>query len=85
MREFDEDVDSVVIDCDGVVWNGDVLILGVKVVIEVLWVKKKRVFFATNNLIKLRVYYVVKFVLLGVDVLKYEIYMLVYVVVMYLK
>ena len=84
-RELDEDVDSVVIDCDGVVWNGDALIPGAKAAIEALRAKKKRVFFATNNSTKSRAHYAAKFASLGVDVSKYEIYTSAYAAAMYLK
>lgn len=84
-RELDDDVDAVVLDCDGVVWNGDRLIPGARAAIEALRAKKKRVFFATNNSTKSRAHYAAKFASLGMEVSKYEIYTSAYAAAMYLK
>ncbi len=34
--ELDETIDTVVLDCDGVVWHGDTLIPGAKAAVEAL-------------------------------------------------
>ena len=67
-REIEEDVDTILLDCDGVIWHGDQLVPGAKKAIDYLRdTMKKRVFFVTNNATKTREYYVWKLNELGVD------------------
>jgi phosphoglycolate/pyridoxal phosphate phosphatase family enzyme len=68
-REIAEDVDTILLDCDGVIWHGDVLVPGAKKAIEYLReTLQKRVFFVTNNATKTREYYSWKFSELGIEV-----------------
>merc|ERR1712216_871769 len=49
-REISEDVDTVLLDCDGVIWHGDALVPGAKKAVDYLReTLQKRVFFVTNN------------------------------------
>ena len=52
-REISEDVDTVLLDCDGVIWHGDALVPGAKKAVDYLReTLQKRVFFVTNNATK---------------------------------
>jgi len=83
--ELDEKIDTVVLDCDGVVWHGDALIPGAKAAVEALTARGKRVFFATNNSTKSRDHYAAKFAALGMPVSRYQIYTSAYATACYLK
>ena len=78
-------IDTVVLDCDGVVWHGDRLIPGARAAVENLRARGKKVFFATNNSTKSREHYAAKFAALGMSVSKYEIYTSAYATACYLK
>ena len=68
-REISEDVDTVLLDCDGVIWHGDALVPGAKKAVDYLReTLQKRVFFVTNNATKTREYYQWKFSELGMEV-----------------
>ena len=68
-REISEDVDTVLLDCDGVIWHGDQLVPGAKKAVDYLReTLQKRVFFVTNNATKTREYYRWKFSELGMEV-----------------
>ena len=68
-REISEDVDTVLLDCDGVIWHGDALVPGAKKAVDYLReTLQKRVFFVSNNATKTREYYQWKFSELGMEV-----------------
>ena len=64
------DVDCIVMDCDGVLWQGDKLLPGVRESIQLLREMGKRLVFVTNNSNKSRRQYVHKFETLGITVEK---------------
>ena len=55
------DVDCIVMDCDGVIWQGDTLLPGARESIALLREQGKRLVFVTNNSNKSRAQYVYKF------------------------
>ncbi|KJE90751.1 hypothetical protein CAOG_02009 [Capsaspora owczarzaki ATCC 30864] len=61
-------IDTFILDCDGVIWQADKLIPGVKETLQALKQAGKRVVFLTNNSSKSRAMYVAKFTSLGLDV-----------------
>lgn len=85
MRELLDSVDSVLFDCDGVIWRGDQAIPGAPRVINLLKEKGKRVFFVTNNSTKTRKMYAQKMSSLGFNVSEEEIFGTAYCCAMYLK
>ncbi|KZT00721.1 2-phosphoglycolate phosphatase [Laetiporus sulphureus 93-53] len=58
--------DTWLLDCDGVLWQGDRLVDGVPEVLNLLRERKKKIFFVTNNATKSRKNYKKKFDQLGV-------------------
>ena len=64
---FVDKYDTFLFDCDGVIWQGNQLIPGVKRVLDILQSKGKRILFVTNNSTKSRASYLQKFQLLGID------------------
>ena len=60
-------IDTVLLDCDGVIWNGDDIIEGALETIEQLKRLGKRVLYVTNNASKSRQMYLTKFQKLGID------------------
>ena len=64
------DVDCIVMDCDGVIWQGDTLLPGARESIALLREQGKRLVFVTNNSNKSRKQYVYKFEQLGIAVEK---------------
>ena len=68
------DVDCIVMDCDGVLWQGDKLLPGVRESIQLLREMGKRLVFVTNNSNKSRRQYVHKFETLGITVEKEEVF-----------
>ena len=79
------DVDCIVMDCDGVVWQGDTLLPGVRESIALLRESGKRLVFVTNNSNKSRREYVHKFEKLGISVEKEEVFSAAFAAAAYLK
>jgi len=77
--------DTILFDCDGVLWRGSTEIVGAKRTIETLRALGKRLFFVTNNSTKSRAQYAKKFERLGIAVSKEEIVPVSYASVAYLK
>ena len=63
-----KDVDSMLLDCDGVLWKGSELISGSREALEVFQAEGKKLLFITNNSSKSRTAYCSKFKSLGLDV-----------------
>ena len=79
------DVDCIVMDCDGVLWQGDKLLPGVRESIQLLREMGKRLVFVTNNSNKSRRQYVHKFETLGITVEKEEVFSSAFAAAAYLK
>ena len=79
------DVDCIVMDCDGVLWQGDTLLPGVRESIQLLREMGKRLVFVTNNSNKSRRQYVHKFEKLGIFVEKEEVFSAAFAAAAYLK
>ena len=79
------DVDCIVMDCDGVLWQGDKLLPGVRESIQLLREMGKRLVFVTNNSNKSRRQYVHKFEMLGITVEKEEVFSAAFAAAAYLK
>lgn len=80
-----DSVDSVLFDCDGVIWRGDQAIPGAPQVVNLLKENGKKVFFVTNNSTKTRKMYAEKMSTLGFDVSEEEVFGTAYCSAMYLK
>lgn len=85
IKQLLESVDSVLFDCDGVIWRGDQAIPGAPQVINLLKEHGKKVFFVTNNSTKTRKMYADKMSSLGFNVAEEEIFGTAYCCAMYLK
>lgn len=84
-RQLLESVDSVLFDCDGVIWRGDQAIPGAPEVIKTLKKNGKRVFYVTNNSSKTRKMYADKLGKLGFDATEDEVFGTAYCAAIYLK
>ncbi|XP_065098587.1 glycerol-3-phosphate phosphatase [Paramisgurnus dabryanus] len=84
-RQLLESVDSVLFDCDGVIWRGDQAIPGAPEVIKTLKKNGKRVFYVTNNSSKTRQMYADKLGKLGFDATEDEVFGTAYCAAIYLK
>ncbi|KAI9526768.1 hypothetical protein NQZ68_036120 [Dissostichus eleginoides] len=80
-----DSVDSVLFDCDGVIWRGDQAIPGASQVINLLKESGKKVFFVTNNSTKTRKMYVEKMTTMGFNASEEEVFGTAYCSAMYLK
>ncbi|XP_068439033.1 glycerol-3-phosphate phosphatase [Clinocottus analis] len=80
-----DSVDSVLFDCDGVIWRGDQAVPGAAQVVNLLKERGKRVFFVTNNSTKTRKMYVDKMSTLGFNASEDEVFGTAYCSAMYLK
>lgn len=80
-----DSVDSVLFDCDGVIWRGDQAIPGAPEVINSLKKAGKHVFFVTNNSTKTRKMYAEKLGKLGFEASKDEVFGTAYCSAVYLK
>ena len=78
-------MDCIVMDCDGVIWQGDTLLPGARESIALLREQGKRLVFVTNNSNKSRKQYVYKFEQLGIAVEKEEIFSAAFAAAAYLK
>lgn len=78
-------VDSVLFDCDGVIWRGDQAIPGAPEVVNLLRKIGKKVFFVTNNSSKTRKMYADKMALMGFNATEDEVFGTAYCSAMYLK
>ena len=85
MSRIASDVDCIVMDCDGVIWQGDTLLPGVRESIALLRESGKRLVFVTNNSNKSRREYVHKFEKLGISVEKEEVFSAAFAAAAYLK
>lgn len=85
IKQLLDSVDSVLFDCDGVIWRGDQAIPGAPQVINLLKENGKKVFFVTNNSTKTRKMYADKMSSLGFKVSEEEIFGTAYCCAMYLK
>lgn len=85
VKQVLDSVDSVLFDCDGVIWRGDQAVPGAAQVINLLKEKGKKVFFVTNNSSKTRKMYVDKMTTLGFNVKEEEVFGTAYCSAMYLK
>jgi 4-nitrophenyl phosphatase len=64
--------DTLLLDCDGVIWHGANLIPGVDRVLSTLRTLGKRILFVSNNSTKSRPAYLEKFQSLGIDHVSHE-------------
>jgi len=80
-----EHFDTILFDCDGVLWRSGTAIEGAKRTIDTLRALGKRLFFVTNNSTKSRTQYAKKFERLGIAVSKEEIFPVSFASVAYLK
>lgn len=85
IKQLLDSVDSVLFDCDGVIWRGDQAIPGAPQVVNLLKEKGKKVFFVTNNSTKTRKMYADKMLTLGFNVREEEVFGTAYCSAMYLK
>lgn len=85
IKQVLDSVDSVLFDCDGVIWRGDQAIPGAPEVINLLKKNGKKVFFVTNNSSKTRRLYADKMSLLGFNVTEDDVFGTAYCSAMYLK
>lgn len=85
VKQVLDSVDSVLFDCDGVIWRGDQAIPGAAQVISLLKQNGKKVFFVTNNSSKTRSMYADKMSTLGFNAKEDEVFGTAYCCAMYLK
>ena len=85
LHRITNDVECVVMDCDGVLWQGDKLLPGVRESIELLRELGKRLVFVTNNSNKSRKEYAHKFEQHGIHVEKEEVFCASFAAAAYLK
>jgi len=85
VRKLLESVDTVLCDCDGVLWTSDNVVPGGPSAINKLKAMGKKVLFITNNSSKSRKEYVQKFFKMGYHVVDDDIFSSSYVTAEYLK
>uniref|UniRef100_A0A3Q3A122 Glycerol-3-phosphate phosphatase n=1 Tax=Kryptolebias marmoratus TaxID=37003 RepID=A0A3Q3A122_KRYMA len=85
VRRLLDSVDSVLFDCDGVIWRGDQAVPGACRVIDLLKEHGKKVFFVTNNSSKTRRMYAEKMSALGFGVSEEEVFGTAYCCAAYLR
>ena len=64
---LDTEIDTVLLDCDGVLWNGDTIIDGTREALASFRAAGKRLLFITNNSTKSREMAAAKFRKLGIE------------------
>ncbi|XP_075421806.1 glycerol-3-phosphate phosphatase [Ascaphus truei] len=84
-RRFLDSVDTVLFDCDGVLWRGDEVIPGAPELINGLKRKGKRVFYLTNNSTKTRAMYTEKLGRLGFGAVPGDVFGTAYCTAIYLR
>lgn len=84
-RELVDSVDTFLLDCDGVIYHGPVVVEGVKQVLAMLRAAGKRLVFVTNNATKSRRQYKATFDKLGIQVKESEIFGSAYASAVYLQ
>ncbi|CAG8607638.1 3028_t:CDS:2 [Ambispora gerdemannii] len=84
-REFIDKFDALLLDCDGVIWDGEKVLPGVRETLKYLRSKGKQLLFVSNNSSKSRDAYLVKFQKLGIEAHKDEIFGSAYTSAYYLK
>ncbi|CAG8448864.1 12562_t:CDS:2 [Acaulospora colombiana] len=84
-ESFLEKFDTLLLDCDGVLWHEDTVLPGIKEALSLLRQKGKRLIFVTNNSTKSRAAYFAKFKRLNIDANESEIFGSSYVSAYYLK
>eukprot|EP00466_Bigelowiella_natans_P009396 jgi/Bigna1/91932/estExt_fgenesh1_pg.C_1310016 len=67
-NELLDGIDTIIFDCDGVIWKGDTLIEGIPETLDYLREQGKKVYFVTNNARKSRAGYKKKFDDLGLQI-----------------
>ncbi|KAM9425153.1 glycerol-3-phosphate phosphatase [Pholidichthys leucotaenia] len=85
VKQLLDSVDSVLFDCDGVIWRGDQAIPGAPEVVNLLKERGKQVFFVTNNSTKTRRMYAGKLSALGFNATEEEVFGTAYCCALYLK
>lgn len=85
VKQLLDTVDSILFDCDGVIWRGDQAVPGAPEVINLLKKHGKKVFFVTNNSTKTRKMYADKMARMGFSVTEDEVFGTAYCSAMYLK
>ncbi|XP_070560766.1 glycerol-3-phosphate phosphatase-like [Ptychodera flava] len=83
--EFVSSVDTILCDCDGVIWQGKNVVPGAQEALKKLRQKGKKIFFVTNNSTKSRKQYMQKFTSLGFEVYEEEIVCTAFAAAAYLK
>uniref|UniRef100_A0A8C5QR37 Glycerol-3-phosphate phosphatase n=1 Tax=Leptobrachium leishanense TaxID=445787 RepID=A0A8C5QR37_9ANUR len=84
-RRFLTSVDTVLFDCDGVLWRGDEAVTGAPELVNELKLKGKRVFYLTNNSTKTRDMYAEKLRRLGFRAEPGEVFGTAYCTAVYLR
>lgn len=84
-KDFIGRYDTFLLDCDGVIWQGNELIPGVKNVLKTLKSLGKRLLFVTNNSTKSRSTYLAKFTSLQIETTIDEIFGSAYCAAYYMK
>lgn len=85
IKKFLSSFDTVLTDCDGVIWTGDEVIGKANIALNKLRALGKKVFYVTNNSTKTRSEYVIKCKNLGFEGQEEEIVGTSYVLAQYLK
>ncbi|XP_035001399.1 glycerol-3-phosphate phosphatase [Hippoglossus stenolepis] len=84
-KQLLDSVDSVLFDCDGVIWRGEQAVPGAAEVIHLLKERGKTVVFVTNNSSKTRRMYADKMSKLGFEVREEEVFGTAYCSAVYLR
>jgi 4-nitrophenyl phosphatase len=80
-----DSVDTFLLDCDGVIYHGPVVVPGVKTVLQMMRDAGKKVIFVTNNATKSRAMYKLTFDKLGIPVDEAEIFGSAYASAVYMR